>query len=201
MVCMRASPVWSGRQPDSEGFPAGLRSDSREISDGSALENNARLRRHGADGRGRLLRARRHGGRPAARGAACHDRLGRHRGGVRLRLRRGDRASARRPQQRHSALHQMGHGRRGAARRPRRRDRRHRQGAEGLPGRRHQMVREPQIRAGQTGPRPARLAAAHRRADLSILRFDRRHSRRLCRQCAIHGRDGALALDLGQRHQ
>jgi methyl-accepting chemotaxis protein len=47
----------------------------------------------------------------------------------------------------------------------------------------------------------ARLAAAHRRADSSVPRLDRRHSRRLRRQRAIHGRDGALALEAGQRHQ
>lgn len=59
---------------------------------------------------------------------------------------------------------------------------------------------EPQVRTGQPSPGPARLPAADRRVDPSVPRLDRRHSRRLCRERPVDGRDGALALDSCQRH-
>ena len=106
-----------------------------------------------------------------------------------------------RSQQCHPALHQMGYGRHRAACGPRRRGGRHRQGAEGLPERRHQVEREPQERAGQPGAGAACLATTHRGVDPSVPRLDRRHSRRLRRKRADDGRDGALAVDAGERHQ
>ena len=65
------------------------------------------------------------------------------------------------------------------------------EGAEVLPFRRDQMEREPQIRAGQPGPGPACIPAAHRGADPPVPRLDRRHSRRVRGQRADDGRDGA----------